>query len=117
MGEVVALVVGIVNLILLLWFIITLNGIKSDTAEIVEFGRLLVKRTVPAANPNVSINDGMTPDEMLAAVEAAGGQLKLLNDVMGLDVVLENHDAMPPELVRLVKKHSKAIAKVVRRRR
>ncbi len=121
MSDGLLLIVALTNLVLLVWFMLTMNRIRANTQELVEIARGFTefagRRLNDPSAPPASFHAGMSGSELLAAVEAAGGRLRLLDDVMGVEAVLDNPAAVGPEAAGLVKAKNKAVAQALRARR
>ena len=121
MSDGLLLLVAIANLVLLIWFILTMNRLKANTQELVdiarEFTAFTSRRLNDPAAPPAAFHAGMSAPELVSAIEAAGGRLRLLDDVMGTEAVLDNPAAVGPEAARLVKSKNKAVVQVLRSRR
>jgi hypothetical protein len=113
--------VAITNVVLLVWFILTMNRLKANTQELVniarDFTEFAGRRLNDPAAPPDKFHAGMTAPELIVAIEAAGGRLRLLDDVMGVVAVLDNPAAVGPEAARLVKSKNKAVVEELRSRR
>jgi hypothetical protein len=121
MTEGLLLLATIANFVLLIWFIFSLNRLKANTQELVDLAREFVEWSYrkPGADPAAleGLHDAMSATELVEAIEAAGGRLRLLDDVMGVEVVLDNWRVLGQSAVRLVKAKNKAIAQVLRARK
>lgn len=120
MSEVSLLLVAITNFVLLIWFIFTMNQMKANTQELVEIAREFTafseRRQNDPAAPRAAFHAGMSAPELVAAIEAAGGRLRLLDDVMGVEAVLDNRAVVGRDAARLVKSMNKAVVQVLRNR-
>ena len=121
MSDGLLLIVALTNLVLLVWFIFTMNRLRANTQELVdiarEFALSAARRAHDPAAPPSDFHEGMTGVELVAAVEAAGGRLRLLNDVMGVEAVLDNPAAVSAHAARLLKSKNQAVVRVLRGRR
>jgi hypothetical protein len=79
MSDVLLILVAVTNLVLLIWFIHTLNRLKENTQELVdiahEFTQFAGRRLNDPAAPPAAFHAGMSATELVSAVEAAGGKI------------------------------------------
>ncbi len=120
MSNEMLLFVAVANLVLLIWFIFAMNKLNANTQELVNLARELIHRsntrpTTPA-KPG-ELHDGMSATELLEAIEAGGGRLRLLDDVLGVDVVLDAPRGFDPKAAQLVKAKRKALVQRLRARK
>lgn len=120
MADGLLLLVAITNLVLIIWFILTMNRLKANTQELVEIAREFTefagRRMNDPTAPPAAFHPAMSGPELVLAIEAAGGRLRLLDDVMGMEAVLDNPSVVGPEGARLVKSKNKAVVQVLRSR-
>lgn len=101
------------GLILLVWFILTLNRIQANTRRTAEgVARLvtLAERSAPPLPPHPLFRDNMTPAEVLATIEERGGRLRMVDGFFtGRQVFLDNPHVIGPHGERLLQNHNYAI--------
>jgi hypothetical protein len=114
----VYLLIATANLVLMIWFIVTLNQIKRYTRDTAEYARRLALAHPPTKEQARLINDDLSPPEILARLADSGARVKLKRGPqpagpLGLDV--ENAGAADPELLRLLEVYRTDIIKMLLR--
>jgi len=104
---VILLVIAGVNLALLIWFIISINGIRAELREIAAYTRRTALALPLTSGQAKLLNRSFTPAELVAVVEKQGGRIRIerLESFQGIMVdvvVIDNRGGMDPELAGLV---------------
>lgn len=101
----------------LVWFILTLNRIQRNTRRTAEnVSRLiaLTERMAPPMPPPPPFREGMSPAEVLAAIEARGGRLRVVEGYFTGRQVEFTHPLVIGELgMWLLRHHNHPIAQLL----
>ena len=112
--------IAFADIAFVLWFILTMNRLKANSQELVELARNFIesadRKASPAPIEVEGLHDEMSAADLAVAIENAGGRFRLLDDVMGVTVVLDNPKTVGPVAVRLVKSKNKALVQLFRSR-
>jgi hypothetical protein len=108
--------VAIANLILLIWFIVTLNRIQRNTREIAEYARQLAICHPPSKDQARVINRDLTVIEILAALADRGVRVTLSDRPGPPELVVSESGGAHPELLRQLGEHRAEVIELLRRK-
>jgi hypothetical protein len=109
----VLIVVGVANLVLLIWFIVSVNRINERLRIIAVYCRRTALSLPLTAGQAKLINRGFTTTEIVALLEKHGAKLSVREESGVMEggpvfraLVIANPEALDPELVALLQERS-----------
>ncbi len=116
-ANVLVIMIGIANLVLLIWFIVSINRIKEELIQIKDYTRRTALALPLTSGQAKLINRAFTVDESVAIVEKQGGTFRIIRNMdYATTLVIDNDAAVNPELVTLVDEWKVRIIKFLRKR-
>ena len=106
-GPGILILIAGVNLALLIWFIVSINSIKTELRQIAAYTRRTALSLPLTSGQAKLINRSFSPAELVAIVEKQGGRLRVVsreddNGAIYEVLAFENQGGLDPELVSLV---------------
>ena len=109
---IVLVVVGVANLVLLIWFIVSVNRINDQLRVIAAYCRRTALSLPLTSGQAKLINRGFTTAEIVALLEKHGAKLSVRKGVSDIEsrvfwsLDIGNSEALDPELVALLRERS-----------